>query len=165
MAGSSTADLRLRPTRDGDVDYVVAAEADPDNAPYLAPSPGEEHREWMHDAVHRHLVAEAGGERVGFALLREHPDDRAVELRRLAITIKRRGYGRATLRAVMAMAFEELVAHRLWLDVKPHNERARALYRSEGFVEEGTLRDALYYGGRFESLVVMSILEPEWTAR
>ena len=39
MAGSSTADLRLRPTRDDDVDYVVAAEADPDNAPFLAPSP------------------------------------------------------------------------------------------------------------------------------
>jgi diamine N-acetyltransferase len=165
MAGSSTADLRLRLTRDGDVDYVVAAEADPDNAPHLAPSPGEAHREFMRDAGHRHLVAEAGGERVGFVLLREHPQDRAVELRRLAITAKRRGYGRAALRAVTALAFEEIGAHRLWLDVKPHNERARNLYRSEGFVEEGTLRDALYYDGRFESLVVMSLLRPEWAAR
>ena len=63
----------------------------------------------------------------------------------------------------MLLSFQELGAHRLWLDVKPHNERARALYRSEGFVEEGTLRDALYYNGRFESLVVMSILRPEWS--
>ena len=39
MAGSSTAELRLRPTREDDLDYVVAAEADPDNAPFLAPSP------------------------------------------------------------------------------------------------------------------------------
>ena len=44
MAGSSTAELRLRPTREDDLDYVVAAEADPDNAPFLAPSPREEHR-------------------------------------------------------------------------------------------------------------------------
>jgi hypothetical protein len=34
MAGSSTAELRLRPTREDDLDYVVAAEADPDNAPF-----------------------------------------------------------------------------------------------------------------------------------
>ena len=163
MAGSSTADLRLRPTRDDDVDYVVAAEADPDNAPYLAPSPREVHKEFVRDPGHRHLVVEAGRDRVGFVLLRVHAEDRAVELRRLAVTVKQRGYGRAALRAAMAMAFGELGAHRLWLDVKPHNERARSLYRSEGFVEEGTLRDALYYGGRFESLVVMSMLRPEWS--
>jgi diamine N-acetyltransferase len=64
---------------------------------------------------------------------------------------------------VMAQAFEEHDAHRLWLDVKPHNDRALALYRSAGFVEEGLLRDALYYGERFESLIVMSILRPEWS--
>ena len=63
----------------------------------------------------------------------------------------------------MSDAFEEHGAHRLWLDVKPHNERARALYRSEGFVEEGVLRDALLTGDRFESLLVMSLLRPEWT--
>jgi diamine N-acetyltransferase len=163
MAGSSTADLRLRATRDDDVDYVVAAEADPDNAPFLAPSPREEHLDFMRDAGQRHLVAEAAGRRVGFVLLRLHPADRAVELRRLAVTEKGRGHGRAALRAAIALAFEEHDAHRLWLDVKPHNERARALYRSEGFVEEGTLRDALYSGDRFESLVVMSLLRPEWS--
>lgn len=44
-------------------------------------------------------------------------------------------------------------------------ERARALYRSEGFVGETTLRDTLCSGGRFESRVVMSVLRPEWAAR
>ena len=163
MAGSSTDELTLRPTRADDLDYVVAAEADPDNAPFLAPSPRAEHRAFLDDPGQRHLIAEAGGRRVGFALLRLHPADRAVELRRLAVTEKGRGYGRATLRAVARAAFEEHGAHRLWLDVKPHNERARALYRSEGFVEEGVLRDALLSGDRFESLVVMSLLRPEWT--
>jgi RimJ/RimL family protein N-acetyltransferase len=163
MAGSSTAELILRPTREDDLDYVVAAEADPDNAPFLAPSPRAEHGEFLRDPGQRHLIAEAGGRRVGFALLRLHPDDRAVELRRLAVTEKGRGHGRAALRAVMASAFGEHDAHRLWLDVKPHNERALALYRSAGFVEEGLLRDALYHDGRFESLIVMSVLRPEWS--
>src|SRR5688500_17845473 len=163
MAGSSTAELRLRPTREDDLEYVVAAEAASDNAPYLAPSPREEHLSFLRDPRQPHLIAEAGERPVGFALLRLHPDDRAVELRRLAVTEKGRGYGRAALRLAMALAFEEHGAHRLWLDVKPHNERARSLYRSAGFVEEGTLRDALYHGGRFESLVVMSVLRPEWS--
>ena len=163
MAGSSTAELRLRPTREDDLDYVVAAEADPDNAPFLAPSPRAEHEEFLRDPLQRHLIAEVDGRAVGFALLRLHPADRAVELRRIAVTEKGRGYGRATLELAIRAGFEEHGAHRLWLDVKPHNERALALYRSAGFVEEGLLRDALYNGGRFESLIVMSMLRSEWT--
>jgi len=163
MAGSSTAELALRPTRADDLGYVVAAESDADNAPHLAPSPRAEHEGFLGDPRQRHLIAEVDGRPVGFVLMRLHPEDRAVELRRLAVTEKGRGYGRATLRAVARTAFEEHGAHRLWLDVKPHNERARALYRSEGFVEEGVLRDALLTGDRFESLVVMSLLRPEWT--
>jgi RimJ/RimL family protein N-acetyltransferase len=164
MAGSSTAELRLRPTRDDDVDYVVAAESHADNAPFLAPSPPAEHRAFMSDPEQQHLVAEVDGRRVGFVLLRRHAEDRAVELRRIAVTEKGRGHGRAALRAAVALAFADPRTHRVWLDVKPHNERARALYRSEGFVEEGVLRDALWHDGRFESLVVMSILRPEWTS-
>jgi diamine N-acetyltransferase len=164
MAGSSTAELRLRPTREDDLGYVVAAEADPDNAPFLAPSPHEVHVAFLRDPLQRHMIAEVDGRAVGFALLRLHPEDRAVELRRLAVTEKGRGHGRAALRLVTEAAFGQYGAHRLWLDVKPHNERALALYRSAGFVEEGLLRDALYLDGRFESLIVMSILRHEWTS-
>jgi RimJ/RimL family protein N-acetyltransferase len=163
MAGSSTAELRLRPTREGDLDYVVAAEADPDTAPFIRRTPRDEHRGWLDDPLYLHVVAEADGRPVGFALLHLDPGNRAVELRRIAVTEKGRGYGRATLALTIRAAFEEHGAHRLWLDVMPHNERARALYRSAGFVEEGLQRDALFDGERFESLVLMSILRPEWT--
>src|SRR5687767_864466 len=61
MAGSSTAELRLRPTREDDLDYVVAAEAHPDNAPFLAPSPREDHARFMSDRLQSHLIAEADG--------------------------------------------------------------------------------------------------------
>src|SRR5215210_5064902 len=101
MAGSSTADLRLRPTGEDDLDYVVAAEADPANRPFLAPSARDEHLRFLRDPRQRHLIAEAGGRRVGFALLRLHPESRAVQLRRLAVTEKGRGYGRAALGLVM----------------------------------------------------------------
>ena len=59
-------------------------------------------------------------------------------------------------------AFEEAAAHRLWLDVFESNHHARALYESEGFVVEGVRRDHVHHGGRFVSVVLMSMLEDEY---
>ncbi len=39
--------------------------------------------------------------------------------------------------------------------------RAQRLYDSEGFVREGFLRDYNKVGDRFESLIIMSMLEDE----
>jgi RimJ/RimL family protein N-acetyltransferase len=50
----------------------------------------------------------------------------------------------------------------LWLDVMAHNAAARHLYASEGFVPEGTLREALRRDGRYVDLVLMAILEDEY---
>jgi RimJ/RimL family protein N-acetyltransferase len=76
-----------------------------------------------------------------------------------------RGIGRRALRLVLDRAFGELGAHRVWLDVKPHNERALRAYRAVGFVHEGVLRDALLTDGAYESLAIMSVLEHEWAER
>jgi RimJ/RimL family protein N-acetyltransferase len=65
---------------------------------------------------------------------------------------------------VLDHAFGTLAAHRVWLDVKVGNERARRAYASVGFVDEGVLRDALRADGGYESLAVMSILDHEWRA-
>ena len=62
------------------------------------------------------------------------------------------------------MAFRDLGAHRFWLDVKSANVRALTLYRSEGFVEEGRLRESVRNGAGWDSLIVMSLLEPEYRA-
>ena len=75
------------------------------------------------------------------------------------------GYGRSAVRSVQRLAFRELGAHRLWLDVKLHNARARHLYQTEGFVEEGVLRECLRRAdGGYDSLVVMSRLAREFKA-
>ena len=44
------------------------------------------------------------------------------------------------------------------------NARALALYRSEGFVEEGRLRESVRSDGGYDSLIVMSLLEREYDA-
>ena len=53
----------------------------------------------------------------------------------------------------------------VWLDVKPHNERALGAYRAVGFVHEGVLRDALLTEGEWESLAIMSVLEHDGTTK
>jgi diamine N-acetyltransferase len=40
--------------------------------------------------------------------------------------------------------------------------RACHLYESEGFVREGVLRECIWNGETYESLIVMSMLEQEY---
>jgi RimJ/RimL family protein N-acetyltransferase len=75
------------------------------------------------------------------------------------------GVGRAALRVAKKVSFDDLGAHRFWLDVKTHNTRARALYDTEGFVVEGVLRESVRVAAGFESLTVMSMLAHEFADR
>jgi diamine N-acetyltransferase len=63
---------------------------------------------------------------------------------------------------VLEHAFGSLGAHRVWLDVMVHNERARRAYAAVGFVEEGVMREALRVDDAPVSLVLMSVLRSEW---
>jgi diamine N-acetyltransferase len=94
----------------------------------------------------RHFIVEAGAdfERDGFVILQgcRNPH-RSVELKRMVLQTKGQGLGRACVRLLKRMAFRDLHAHRFWLDVKSLNNAALALYRSEGFVEEGRLRESV----------------------
>jgi diamine N-acetyltransferase len=49
--------------------------------------------------------------------------------------------------------------------VKTLNTRAQALYASEGFIEEGRLRESVRAGDGWDSLIVMSMLDREYQAR
>ncbi len=75
------------------------------------------------------------------------------------------GRGRAALRVVKKIVFDDLGAHRFWLDVKERNARAQGLYQGEGFALEGRLRDAVRVADGRDSLIVMSMLAPEFAAR
>ncbi len=46
--------------------------------------------------------------------------------------------------------------------MKTLNTRAQALYASEGFVEEGRLRESVRIDGGYDSLIVMSVLDREY---
>ncbi len=156
------ANFDLRATTPADLDFVLALENAAGNRPFISPWPEERHRAAVSDPDCFHAIIQ-GADRVGYLILlgRTSPN-RAIEFRRIVVDDKGKGVGRAAVRLVKKKAFEEWQAHRLWLDVKTFNDRARALYRSEGFREEGTLRECLRVGDQYESLVIMSILESEY---
>jgi diamine N-acetyltransferase len=156
--------VRLRPTTPEDLDFVLEAERDPDNARFILPWSKDQHARALADPDVAHRIIEHGGpgDPVGFVLLLGLLSPHgSLEFRRIVVSAKGRGLGRAAVLAVKRLAFEEHQAHRLWLDVKAFNARARHLYASEGFVEEGVLRECLRSESGFDSLVVMSMLASE----
>ena len=104
------------------------------------------------------------GQLVGFILLNDvNSANQCVEFQRIVVEPRDQGYGRQAIRLLKRYAFEELGAHRLWLSVKEFNACGRALYLSEGFVEEGMLRECVKGPAAYESALIMAILDREYT--
>ncbi len=160
--------IRLRPTMLSDLDYVISVENDAQNLPFITPWERTQHEGAVRFPDFRHFIVEAGEDYAanGFVILQgcRNPH-KSVELKRLVLQRKGQGLGRACVRLLKQMAFRDLGAHRFWLDVKTLNERAYALYRSEGFVEEGRLRESVRAADGYDSLIVMSMLDREYAAR
>lgn len=85
-----------------------------------------------------------------------------INLRRIVITQKGQGIGKIVLELIKELAFKELNAHRLWLDVFTDNEKAYQMYLKSGFKQEGLLRESYLRKGQYTSQYIMSILKTEW---
>ena len=75
------------------------------------------------------------------------------------------GHGRDAVRAALRIAFEEMGVNKVELQVWHFNTRARGLYASLGFVEEGVRRAAVYHRSAFHDQVLMGMLRDEYLAR
>jgi diamine N-acetyltransferase len=164
----TTARVRLRPTMTSDLEYVLSLEQDDENAEFITPWERTQHEAAIRFPDFRHFIIEGGAglHAVGFLILIGcRSQHQSLELKRMVVQSKGSGFGRAALRFAKKVAFDDLGAHRFWLDVKARNTRAKALYDGEGFVVEGELRDAVKVSGGFESLIVMSMLQSEFIGR
>jgi diamine N-acetyltransferase len=157
-------DVTLRATTEFDLEWVVRTEHDPGYEPFITRWSRQRHSAALRDPGTRHLIiADSSSRRLGYIILRGVGEpDGGIELLRMVVAEPGQGIGRAALRLIKRIAFDELDAHRLWLDVVPSNTGALRLYESEGFVREGVMREAGRRAGGFVSLVLMSILEQEY---
>jgi RimJ/RimL family protein N-acetyltransferase len=140
-------------------------EQDSENAPTIRQWSREKHIAAIADSNYDHITVRACSDDriVGYIILvgLDDPDDN-VEFKRIVIAEKGRGLGRAAVKYIKEHAFNDLGAHRLWLEVMTNNERAYQLYESEGFIREGVHRESLKRGDTYDSLIVMSVLAQEF---
>lgn len=112
------------------------------------------------------LVAVAGAEIVGSASLHSVGLSlRRTHVRSLGIAIapewQGRGIGRRLLERLLDWADNWGAVLRIELHVHADNERAMALYRSLGFVEEGRHKGYSLTGGRYIDSLSMARLHPD----
>jgi len=126
--------VRVRPALPAELARFTSFERAADAAPFVNTYTPEEHAR-MHacDDV-TYLSIERAGELDGFVLLVLDPDGESVELRRIVVVEKDRGTGQAALAAAERYCVNELGRRRVWLDVAPHNARAKHIYGKLGYV-------------------------------
>ena len=156
--------MLLRVATTDDVPAILALERLPVAREFVGQWSEERHRATVAGGDGRYYVSETeSGEVEAYAILRGIGEaSRAIELKRIVVAVPERGLGRRMLQELMRIAFDELGAHRLYLDVFEDNGRARHLYESVGFQYEGVMREAAHREGRWCNLRLMSVLESEY---
>ncbi|AIQ49838.1 acetyltransferase [Paenibacillus sp. FSL R7-0273] len=159
---SQQMDLRL--TAQQDLDFVLAAEQDEPNQRYIGQWGRDKHSAAITDKDILHLIVQdKTGQPAGYVILTGLQDPNlSVCLLRIVIDIKGCGYGTSTLALLKDWIFNNTETHRLWLDVKEFNSKARHVYEAAGLKVEGILREAVKHGDSFDSMVIMSILRQEY---
>src|SRR6185312_5117799 len=157
--------IDLRKAEPADIAFIMACERRPEYERYVGRWPEEKHRARMADAEFRYLVASEEGHDLGFAILHEtwmRPQN--LYLKRIAVHDAQKGHGKRVLAALTDWVFANTGAHRFWLEVVETNPRARHVYGSCGWTEEGMVREGYFddLTGKRGSFVQMSILKSEW---
>lgn len=153
----------LNYTKVADLDTVMEIEKENSNFVYLWSK--EKHIQTINDNNWLHAVIRSKqlDQIIGYVLLDGiESEHETIELTRIALNKKDGGFGRKTIGLIKKLCFETYGCHRLWLDVFDHNERAIHLYKSEGFFEEGIMRECRKSNGNYHSMRIMSILRDEY---
>lgn len=148
-----------------DLDKIIEMESNRENSRFVYNWNKEKHIEvinsktWMHISIRKKDCKSL----IGYILLDGiNSEHETIELTRIVISEKGKGYGKQSIRVIKELCFEKLGCHRLWLDVFDYNSRAIALYKSEGFIQEGILRECKKIDNVYQSMRIFSMLKEEY---
>jgi len=111
------------------------------------------------DEIHFSIIDKADNSLIGHIILAGLKNENdSIEFRRIVISKKGKGLGKESISLIKKYCFENLKAHRIWLDVYDDNMRAMGLYKSQGFKIDGLLRECIKQDEKYRSLLIMSIL-------
>lgn len=161
--------MQLRTANLKDIDFILEQENRDEFINFVFQWSKEEHVKNLNNPDKQYFIIEndsgeiKGYETKGYVILSGLTSpNRCIELTRIVISEPGKGYGKSALRLILKKVFEDYKAHRLWLDVIDYNQRARHIYQSIGFQEEGILREAVKRENSYDSLVLMSMLAREY---
>ncbi|MFK8908296.1 GNAT family N-acetyltransferase [Streptomyces sp. YS-3] len=75
---------------------------------------------------------------------------------------RRKGYAAEAVVMLLRFMFAERRFHKCGARILAHNEPSLALQRRLGFIEEGRLRDQVFFAGQHHDLVIMGMLADEF---
>jgi diamine N-acetyltransferase len=75
------------------------------------------------------------------------------------------GLGTDILATLLRFGFEQMNLHRIYLQVYSENIHAIRCYEKVGFKHEGRLREAEFRHNRYHDMLLMSVLNQEYSAR
>lgn len=157
--------MALEPATPEDVPAIMAIERNPAYALFIGHFEADEHAAQMASTDSRYLVWREDGRLLAFAILQKLDDpNRVVLLKRIAAADTDRGLSSRLLPAVIDHVFETTGANRFELNVSSVNPRAEHIYRREGFVHEGTVREVYLNDGIYYSSHLFAMLRREWDA-
>ncbi|EOS58462.1 GNAT family N-acetyltransferase [Paenibacillus barengoltzii] len=161
----SNNELFIRKTELEDLNYVLQAEQDPESKKFILSWSREQHERAISNDDSLHLIVEDTNRRkIGYVIIQgmKNPN-RCYEIVRINLSVRNQGYGKKVMKLILDYLFNQLKAHRVWLDVKEGNQRAFHVYQSLGFKVEGTLRECIKKESHYESLIIMGLLRTEYS--
>jgi len=159
-----TANLKLVEAREEDIKDIMEMEEHPDNRNFIWQGTYEQHLNEIMDKDYLLLIfkRKEDNQTIGFALNYLDYKSEKFELRRIAVTVKGRGYGREALDALIKYTFEDLNFNKFWLDVYPDNVVGIRLYEGVGLHRDGVLRQNYKSERGFLDQIVYSMLKSEY---
>lgn len=111
------------------------------------------------------FAVDADGKFIGTCGLHSHRDIyRSWEARFLIFDpeVVGKGIGKEVVKMLTDYCFNRLNSNKCWLGCSADNLRAVKCYLDCGYRLEGTLRQEIYYRGRYHDALRMSVLRSEW---
>ena len=130
--------LTIRKACIEDADFMQSVELDEDNSPWVANWPlGWRIAKFGDEDFLQTIIEREDGTPIGFIIF---CDMRAVkeqmQLKRIAIIDKDKGYGKEALLLAQKLAFEVFGTKCLYLGTKEANLRAQSIYKATGFIPD-----------------------------
>ena len=131
--------ITIDDTRQDEIPAIVAMESHEDAAEFVTQFPAERHKRDLRDpgVVYKSIYDERCV-LIGFIILVLDPDGSSIELRRIVVKPKGKGYGQRAMALIDHICRDEIGRHRIWLDVFEFNPRAMRAYELSGYRQFGT---------------------------